>query len=104
MNEIERHLICSWIRKIKEFLDIRMSTVPEVQFNTILIKVSKIIFTEIEKNLKVPMHSYKTQILKNLFVVVVVLIFEARFYVAKAGLELIMQVKVTLALSSSCQV
>lgn len=49
MNEIERHLICSSIRKIKEFLDIRMSTVPEVQFNTILIKVSKIIFTEIEK-------------------------------------------------------
>lgn len=53
-----------------------MSTVPEVQFNTILIKVSKIIFTEIEKNLKIPMNSYKTQILKSF---VVVLIFEARF-------------------------
>lgn len=50
------------------------------------------------------MNSYKTQILKNLSVVLVVLIFEARFYVAKAGLELIMRVKVTLALSSSCQV
>lgn len=51
------------------------------------------------------MNSYKTQIFQNLsVVVVVVLIFEARFYVAKAGLELIMQVKVTLALSSSCQV